>query len=92
MKTTIHYATGRHVTYATRDEAVEAIMATYPDAVVYDDGARALGCTWSALRRAARRVGVTWPAPGEATRTARAAALARYRAGPRTLEKVFENT
>ena len=40
--TTIHYATGRHVTYATRDEAVEAIMATYPDAVVYDDGARAL--------------------------------------------------
>jgi hypothetical protein len=36
--TTIHYATGRHVTYATRDEAVEAIMATYPDAVVYDDG------------------------------------------------------
>jgi len=40
--TTIKYAHGRHVTYATRDEAVEAIMATYPDAVVYDDGARAL--------------------------------------------------
>jgi len=56
------------------------------------DAARALGCTWSALRRAARRVGVTWPEPGEATRTARAAALARYRAGPRTLEKVFGNT
>jgi hypothetical protein len=45
------------------------------------DAARALGCTWSALRRAARRTGVTWPVPGEATATARAAALARYRDG-----------
>ena len=56
------------------------------------DAARALGCTWSALRRAALRVGVAWPVPGEATRTARVAALARYRAGPRTPEKVFGNT
>ena len=56
------------------------------------DAARALGCTWSALRRAALRVGVPWPVPGAATAAARAAALARYRAGPRTLEKVFENT
>ena len=44
------------------------------------DAARALGCTWSALQRAARRAGVPWPVPGEATATARAAALARYRA------------
>ena len=56
------------------------------------DAARALGCTWSALRRAARRVGVAWPVPGEATREARAATLARYRAGPRTRGKVFANT
>lgn len=40
--TTIHYANGRHVTYETRDEAIEAIMAAYPDAVIYDDGGRTL--------------------------------------------------
>ena len=42
MQTTIRYTTGRHTTYATRDEAVEAVTAAYPDAVVYDDGARAI--------------------------------------------------
>jgi hypothetical protein len=42
MQTTIHYSTGRHTTYPTRDEAVEAITAAYPDAVVYDDGGRTL--------------------------------------------------
>jgi len=56
------------------------------------DAARALGCTWSALQRAARRAGVPWPVPGAATAAARVAALARYRAGPRTLGKVSENT
>ena len=56
------------------------------------DAARALGCTWSALRRAALRVGVAWPAPGAATAAARAAALAPYRGRPRTAEKVFGNT
>lgn len=42
MKTTIRYTNGRHTTYATRDEAVEAVTAAYPDAVVYDDGGRTL--------------------------------------------------
>ena len=74
-------------TDAVRTAIVAALAVGTPA-----DAARALGCTWSALRRAARRVGVTWPEPGEATREARAAALARYRAGPRTLEKVFGNT
>ena len=50
------------------------------------DAARALGCTWSTLQRAARRAGVPWPVPGAATAAARAAALTRYRAGPRTQE------
>lgn len=44
------------------------------------DAARALGCSWASLRLSARRTGVPWPVPGEATRTARLAALARYRA------------
>ena len=56
------------------------------------DAARALGCTWSALRRAALRVGVPWPVPGAATAAARVAALAPYRGRPRTAEKVFGNT
>lgn len=56
------------------------------------DAARALGCTWSALRRAALRVGVAWPVPGAATAAARVAALAPYRGRPRTAEKVFGNT
>ena len=73
-------------------DAVRAAITTALALGTPADAARALGCTWSALRRAARRVGVAWPAPGEATREARAAALARYRAGPRTLEKVFGNT
>jgi len=42
MKTTIRYTNGRHTTYATRDEADEAVTAAYPDAVVYDDGGRTL--------------------------------------------------
>jgi hypothetical protein len=66
-----------------RDGGTDAVRAAITAALAIGtpaDAARALGCTWSALRRAARRVGVTWPAPGEATRTARAAALARYRA------------
>jgi len=78
-----------------RTGGIDAVRAAIVSALALGtpaDAARALGCTWSALRRAARRVGVAWPAPGEATRTARAAALARYRAGPRTLEKVFANT
>ena len=78
-----------------RDGGTDAVRAAIVSALAIGtpaDAARALGCTWSALRRAARRVGVTWPEPGEATREARAAALARYRAGPRTLEKVFGNT
>ena len=74
-------------TDAVRDAITAALALGTPA-----DAARALGCTWSALRRAARRAGVAWPVPGQATRTARAAALARYRAGPRTLEKVFGNT
>ena len=74
-------------TDAVRTAIVAALAVGTPA-----DAARALGCTWSALRRAARRVGVAWPVPGEATREARAATLARYRAGPRTRGKVFANT
>jgi hypothetical protein len=74
-------------TDAVRSAIVSALALGTPA-----DAARALGCTWGALRRAALRVGVAWPVPGAATAAARAAALARYRAGPRTLEKVFGNT
>lgn len=62
-------------TDAVRSAIVSALALGTPA-----DAARALGCTWSALRRAALRVGVAWPAPGAATAAARAAALARYRA------------
>jgi hypothetical protein len=36
--TTVTYRNGRSSTYLTRAEAVEAITAAYPDAVIYDDG------------------------------------------------------
>lgn len=62
-------------TDAVRSAIVSALALGTPA-----DAARALGCTWNALRRAALRVGVAWPAPGAATAAARAAALARYRA------------
>ena len=74
-------------TDAVRAAIVSALAGGTPA-----DAARALGCTWSALRRAALRVGVAWPAPGAATAAARAAALAPYRGRPRTAEKVFGNT
>jgi hypothetical protein len=60
---------------AVRTAIVAALAAGTPA-----EAARALGCSWASLRLAARRTGVVWPTPGEATRTARAAALARYRA------------
>lgn len=66
-----------------RAGGVEAVRAAIVAALASGtpaDAARALGCTWASLWRAARRVGVPWPTPGKATRTARAAALARYRA------------
>ena len=62
-------------TEAVRSAIVAALALGTPA-----DAARALGCTWSALQRAARRAGVPWPVPGAATREARAAGLARYRA------------
>jgi hypothetical protein len=65
-----------------REGGTDAVRAAIVAALAIGtpaDAARALGCTWSALRRAARRVGVAWPAPGAATREARTAALARYR-------------
>ena len=71
-----------------RTGGAEAVRAAITAALALGtpaDAARALGCTWASLRLAARRVGAPWPVPGEATRTARAAALARYRARPRTL-------
>jgi hypothetical protein len=40
--TTVNYCDGRHATYLTRAEAVAAITAAYPDAVIYDDGGRTL--------------------------------------------------
>jgi hypothetical protein len=61
-------------------EAVRAAIAAALAAGTPAEAARALGCSWNSLRLAARRTGVPWPTPGEATRTARAAALARYRA------------
>ncbi len=61
-------------------EAVRAAIVAALAAGTPADAARALGCTWGALRSAARRTGVPWPVPGEATRVARAAALDRYRA------------
>ena len=73
-----------------REGGTDAVRAAITAALALGTpaaAARSLGCTWSALRRAALRVGVAWPAPGEATRTARAAALARYRASSVSLEK-----
>jgi len=72
-------------------EAVRAAIVAALAAGTPADAARSLGCSWGALRSAARRVGAPWPVPGEATRTARLAALDRYRARPRTLEEVFGN-
>ena len=66
-----------------REGGAEAVRAAIVAAFALGtpaDAARALGCSWSSLRLAARRTGVPWPTPGEATRAARAAALARYRA------------
>ena len=40
--TTVTYCNGGVATYLTRAEAVEAITAAYPDAVIYDDGGRTL--------------------------------------------------
>ena len=78
-----------------RTGGAEAVRAAITAALALGtpaDAARSLGCSWASLRLAARRTGVPWPVPGEATRVARAAALARYRARPRTLEEVFGNT
>ena len=66
-----------------REGGAEAVRAAITAALTLGTpaaAARALGCSWASLRSAARRTGVPWPTPGEATRTARAAALARYRA------------
>jgi len=57
------------VTLATirRTGGIDAVRAAITAALELGtpaDAARALGCTWSALRRAARRVGVTWPERG----------------------------
>jgi hypothetical protein len=66
-----------------REGGAEAVRAAIVAALALGTpaaAARSLGCSWASLRLAARRTGVAWPAPGEATRDARAAALARYRA------------
>ena len=66
-----------------REGGAEAVRAAIVAALALGtpaEAARALGCTWATLRTAARRTGVPWPVPGEATRAARLAALARYRA------------
>jgi hypothetical protein len=66
-----------------REGGAEAVRAAIVAALALGtpaDAARALGCSWASLRSAARRTGVPWPVPGEATLRARLAALDRYRA------------